>query len=105
MTASRRSGFGRICSTAIAALALGATATAARAVSITLTPFASGFTQPLDVVNAGDSRLFVVERGGRIKVVQSDGTVLGTDFLDLSGLVTTGFIEQGLLGLAFHPTT
>src|SRR5262245_53274418 len=102
MTASRRSAFGGICSAAIAALVLGTAATTARAVSITLTPFASGFTNPLDVVNAGDSRLFVVEQGGHIKVVQSDGTVLGTDFLDLSGIITSGG-ERGLLGLAFHP--
>src|SRR5262245_50311811 len=74
----------------------------ARAVSIVLTPFASGLTFPVDITNAGDSRLFVVEKGGHIKVVQSDGTVLGTDFLDLSALVSGGS-EQGLLGLAFHP--
>jgi hypothetical protein len=34
--------------------------------------------------------------------VQSDGTVLGTPFLDIHTLVSTGN-EQGLLGLAFHP--
>lgn len=29
---------------------------------IVLTPFATGFTNPVDIANAGDSRLFVVER-------------------------------------------
>lgn len=75
---------------------------AARAVSIALTPFATGFSAPTDIVNAGDSRLFVVEQAGHIKVVQSNGTVLGPDFLDVSGLVSGGG-EEGLLGLAFHP--
>lgn len=50
---------------------------------------------------AGDGRLFVAERGGTIKVIQSDGTV--TTFLDLTDRVLAGGIEQGLLGLAFHP--
>lgn len=53
------------------------------------------------IAPAGDQRLFVVEQGGRIKVVV-DGTVLETPFLDLSGSVSGGN-EQGLLGLAFHP--
>lgn len=62
--------------------------------------FASGFSQPLDIQNAGDDRLFVVEQGGNIMIVQSDGTVNPTPFLDIT---VTGGSEQGLLGLAFHP--
>jgi glucose/arabinose dehydrogenase len=53
------------------------------------------------IAPAGDPRLFVVEQGGRIKVIV-DGTVLETPFLDLTGAVSGGN-EQGLLGLAFHP--
>ncbi len=49
----------------------------------------------------GDKRRFVVERGGRIRVV-SDGRVLGTPFLDIGDLVTTGG-ESGLLSMAFAP--
>jgi glucose/arabinose dehydrogenase len=50
---------------------------------------------------AGDARLFVVEKGGRIRIFEHD--TLRTDpFLDISALVSTGS-EQGLLGLAFHP--
>lgn len=45
-------------------------------------------------------RLYVVEQGGRIKIVES-GRVTGT-FLDVSRRITSGG-EQGLLGLAFHP--
>jgi glucose/arabinose dehydrogenase len=47
---------------------------------------------------AGDSRLFVVERAGRIFVVQSNGTT--TTFLDIRTRVGT-LGEGGLLGLAF----
>jgi hypothetical protein len=65
---------------------------------------ASGFSSPLFVgAPAGDDRLFVVEKGGRIKIVES-GTVQPTPFLDLSSLVNTNG-EQGLLGLAFDPAT
>ena len=50
---------------------------------------------------AGDPRLFVVEKGGRVKVVK-EGRVLNEPFLNLSGQVSTGS-EQGLLSIAFHP--
>ncbi|HET7224295.1 MAG TPA: PQQ-dependent sugar dehydrogenase [Candidatus Eisenbacteria bacterium] len=50
----------------------------------------------------GDThRLFVVEKGGTIRVIK-DGTTLGTPFLDVSGLVSAGD-EDGLLCLAFAP--
>jgi hypothetical protein len=50
----------------------------------------------------GDTaRLFVVEKGGRLRIVRHD-TLLATPFLNLSGRVSTGS-EQGLLSLAFHP--
>jgi glucose/arabinose dehydrogenase len=49
----------------------------------------------------GDSRLFVVEKGGRVLVVENDA-LLPEPFLDLRGQVSTGS-EQGLLSLAFHP--
>src|SRR5918997_4273528 len=47
----------------------------------------------------GDRRRFVVEREGRIRVVQG-GRVLGRPFLDISDRVTTGG-ESGLLSMAF----
>src|SRR5688572_32911557 len=49
----------------------------------------------------GDSRLFVVEKSGRVVIVEN-GAVLPAPFLDLRGQVSTGS-EQGLLSLAFHP--
>jgi glucose/arabinose dehydrogenase len=49
----------------------------------------------------GDRRRFVVERGGRIRVVKR-GRTLGQPFLDISDLVSTGG-ESGLLSMAFPP--
>jgi glucose/arabinose dehydrogenase len=49
----------------------------------------------------GDSRRFVVERGGRIVIVKG-GRTLGQPFLDISNLVSTGG-ESGLLSMAFAP--
>ena len=76
----------------------------AAAYTMTLTPFKSGFSKPVFMTSArdGSGRLFVVEQGGRIKVIQADGTVRATPLLDISGRVSKGS-EQGLLGLAFHP--
>ena len=70
---------------------------------LSFAPFASGFSQPLDVTHAGDGsgRLFVVEKTGRIRVLDAAGAPLGV-FLDLTGLVSTSG-ERGLLGLAFAP--
>jgi glucose/arabinose dehydrogenase len=70
--------------------------------TIGLQTFASGFSRPLEITNAGDSRLFIVEQGGIIKILNPDGTTSPNAFLNISGQVTTGG-EQGLLGLAFHP--
>ena len=63
----------------------------------------SGLTNPVDIAHCGDSRIFIVERAGRIKVLQPNGQVLATPFLDISGPVHSGGGEQGLLGLEFHP--
>lgn len=64
---------------------------------------ASGFNKPVQVAHAGDGtgRLFVVEQIGKIRIIKN-GQVLGTPFLDISGLVSCCG-ERGLLGLAFHP--
>jgi glucose/arabinose dehydrogenase len=57
------------------------------------------------VTHAGDARLFIVERKGRIRIarrVNGQWRVTGT-FLDVRGTIASGGGEQGLLGLAFHP--
>lgn len=71
--------------------------------NVQIEAFASGFDDPVDIAHAGDSRLFIVERPGTIRIIDSAGTVLPGDFLDISSLVESGYSEQGLLGLAFHP--
>lgn len=64
--------------------------------------FADGFSQPLAIENAGDDRLFVVEREGVIKILNADGTTEPIPFLDITAQVaTTG--EGGLSSVAFHP--
>jgi glucose/arabinose dehydrogenase len=62
-----------------------------------------GFDMPTYVTAApGFPRLlFVVEQTGRIKVVRR-GRKLRRSFLNISGLISTGY-EQGLLSVAFHP--
>jgi glucose/arabinose dehydrogenase len=63
---------------------------------------ASGLSTPILVTAPpGDSRLFIVEKNGRIRIV-ANGVLRSEPFLDLRGRVSTGS-EQGLLGLAFHP--
>jgi Glucose / Sorbosone dehydrogenase/Secretion system C-terminal sorting domain len=69
--------------------------------NIALQSFATGFVNPVAIAHAGDSRLFVVEQGGKIKILNANGTTNATPFLTVTGLSNGG--EQGLLGLAFHP--
>lgn len=49
----------------------------------------------------GDARLFIVERAGRIRILQG-GALLTTPFLDISSRVSAQG-EGGLLSIAFHP--
>lgn len=70
---------------------------------VALQQFATGFTEPVDIKHAGDSRLFIVEQDGIIKIVNSAGITNSTPFLDIDARVFPGLGEQGLLGLAFDP--
>lgn len=69
--------------------------------TVALVEFASGLNSPVGIQNAGDSRLFVTQQTGDIRIVNSDGSVNDTPFLSLN--VNTNGNERGLLGLAFHP--
>jgi glucose/arabinose dehydrogenase len=73
-------------------------------IGIALEEVAAGFEQPLYATHSGDGtgRLFVVEQTGAVRIVAGD-RVEAEPFLDLSDLVVAGS-EQGLLGLAFHPS-
>jgi len=61
------------------------------------------FIKPVSMKNAGDSRLFVIEQSGIIKILNTDQTVNAIPFLDISSQVDSSTFERGLLGLAFHP--
>ncbi|MEE4174412.1 MAG: PQQ-dependent sugar dehydrogenase [Xanthomonadales bacterium] len=73
-------------------------------------PVVSGLDQPLGVRHAGDNRLFVIQQGGQLRIMEN-GVLLAEPFLDFDvteggtapplGFTTGG--ERGLLGLAFHP--
>ncbi|MFI5172386.1 MAG: PQQ-dependent sugar dehydrogenase [Chitinophagales bacterium] len=71
--------------------------------NISLEIFATGFDDPVDITNAGDDRMFIVERKGYIKITDMLGNVYPDDFLDIHLQIEDGYQEQGLLGLAFHP--
>ncbi len=72
-------------------------------IRISFSRVARSLSKPVFVTHAGDGsgRLFIVEQGGRIKILRN-GSVLATPFLNISSKVSKGS-EQGLLGLAFHP--
>ncbi|HJZ94192.1 MAG TPA: PQQ-dependent sugar dehydrogenase [Gemmataceae bacterium] len=59
---------------------------------------ASGFSAPTAMEFAPDGRLFVLEQGGKVKLVQSGGTTFTALTLTVS---SSG--ERGLLGIAFDP--
>jgi glucose/arabinose dehydrogenase len=63
---------------------------------------ADGLTAPVFLTAPdGDSRLFIVERNGRIRIVQNNA-LLAEPFLDISARVN--FMgERGMLSMAFHP--
>jgi glucose/arabinose dehydrogenase len=74
-------------------------------VSIQLVKVAEGLIDPINVVSArdGSGRLFVVERHGVIRIVNSDGQIVEEPFLDISNIVLSAFLEQGLYDIEFHP--
>jgi glucose/arabinose dehydrogenase len=83
----------------VAGCLIAALTTAARADAIALQPVGT-FNAPIFVTSPpGDSRLFVVERGGTIQALH-DGT--STQFLNISTMVDT-VSERGLLSMAFDP--
>lgn len=63
----------------------------------------SGLSSPLYVTSppADLERIFVVEQGGRIKIIKN-GSILPNPFLNISTKISCCG-ERGLLGLAFHP--
>ncbi|HZU32405.1 MAG TPA: PQQ-dependent sugar dehydrogenase [Candidatus Angelobacter sp.] len=75
----------------------------ASSISISTQVVTSGLNSPLDLEqpNDGTGRLFVVEQGGTIRIIQN-GALLPQPFLDISSKVIVQG-EMGLLGVTFHP--
>jgi glucose/arabinose dehydrogenase len=72
--------------------------------ALALSPVFDGLDSPVDIAYRPNepTSLFVVEQGGRIRLVRDD-KLLERPFLDIRDLVMAGG-ERGLLGLAFLPT-
>ena len=87
----------------LAALALGRDTGPQGDGTLRLERVATGLASPVHVTapRSEPDRLYVVEKGGRIRVLVG-GALRPGAFLDISTLVSTGS-EQGLLSVAFHP--
>lgn len=75
--------------------------------ALALQPMVEGLRRPLYITydHAQSERLFIVEQGGVIRVL--DGSTISV-FLDVSAIISPDannpfYSERGLLGLAFHP--
>ncbi|NNC91219.1 MAG: glucose dehydrogenase [Acidimicrobiia bacterium] len=71
---------------------------------LALEVLATGLGQPTFVTAVpGDDRLLVLERVGRIRVIDAVEGLLAEPFLNIRNKVGSNSVEQGILGLAFHP--
>lgn len=88
----------------VATTPLGPVATPGAQPGIRLEKVADKLIDPVNVrsPNDGSGRLFIVEKIGRI-LIQKNGQVLPTPFLDVTSTVTSAYLEQGLFDIAFHP--
>ncbi len=91
---------------AVLLLAVASAPAIAQAPKIKLEPLVSGLNAPLAMVQpAGDSRMFIIEQFGRVRILDG-GKLLPTPFLDVRSKIPAlhhDFDERGLLGIAFHP--
>jgi glucose/arabinose dehydrogenase len=69
--------------------------------TLQLTEIASNLYRPTDVESAGDTRLFISQMDGKIKIFEN-GVLNPTPFLDLSAKIK-GSEHQGIFAFAFHP--
>jgi glucose/arabinose dehydrogenase len=77
--------------------------------AVSLEPVATGLDNPVYVTNSGSGKdLYVVEKTGKVKILENATTTRATPFLDLVGQLDAGDPldatgERGLLSIAFHP--
>jgi glucose/arabinose dehydrogenase len=76
-------------------------AVTAFAQDVALQPIATGLDQPVALTHAGDTRLFITEQTGTIRIYDALG-LRATPFLDIRSIVLAAG-ERGLLSVAFHP--
>lgn len=69
---------------------------------IKLQKIATGLSKPLFVTHVNDDRIFIVEQGGKVKILKNNKIEV-IPFLNITDRVNSRSNEQGLLGLAFHP--
>ncbi len=75
---------------------------ASTTLALGLTRVVTGLDNPTFLTGkAGDSRLFVTERAGRVRIIDN-GSTRDMPYLDIRGLVSTDG-EGGLLSIAFDP--
>jgi hypothetical protein len=67
-------------------------------------PYVSGINSPIDLKHCGDDRLFIADRAGRIRIIDADGTLRPTPFLNITSKISSASGEEGFLGIAFSPT-
>ncbi len=65
-----------------------------------------GLTSPLGLVDDGTGRRFIYDQVGTVHILNSNGTVNDTPFIDITDRIidtNSGFDERGLLGFELHP--
>lgn len=70
--------------------------------SLALEAFSSGFTRPVKVTHGYDSRIFVAEIGGKIKVIKNGIVNHNQPFLDISSKMND-LDWAGIFSIAFDP--
>tara|TARA_R110002124_G_scaffold165547_3_gene332916 strand:+ start:750 stop:2441 length:1692 start_codon:yes stop_codon:yes gene_type:complete len=68
---------------------------------VIIVPYATGFSHPTKITHANDSRLFVTENTGKVKIIKN-GIVLNTPFLDLSDKINNP-VWAGIYSMVFDP--
>lgn len=70
---------------------------------VRLHTWATGLSQPVNICSAGDTRLFIAEKGGTVRIITDSMVVLPRPFLDITDRVDNAGNEQGMLGMVFDP--
>jgi glucose/arabinose dehydrogenase len=88
-------------------LLLFSTTSAQTPLRLRMTEIARGFTSPIGLTGPddGSNKLFVMEQGGKVKII-AEKKVLPRPFIDISSKLdglNVAYSEKGLLGMAFHP--